>query len=192
MWDDCANIFTLRVQRVQQEYEQHRVPWQINSNATLKIQEKGFTALSAAAVYRMRPESLLTGRQKENSVQCGAWGNQENYSERYEEQTVRGVNSVRDLLRGLKKPCLFWSGSDVFIGRWVPGITKWYSCTISKIKYFFKRVWSWLRMNAGGVLNTCKSNGRYRRRDFGQTGCIFSGGRVSNAWVTCLTPGDNT
>ena len=24
---------------------------------------------------------------------------------------------------------------------------------------FFKRVWSWLRMNAGGVPNTCKSNG---------------------------------
>ena len=23
----------------------------------------------------------------------------------------------------------------------------------------YKRVWSWLRMNAGGVLNTCKSNG---------------------------------
>ena len=23
---------------------------------------------------------------------------------------------------------------------------------------FYQRVWSWLRMNAGGVLNTCKSN----------------------------------
>ena len=26
---------------------------------------------------------------------------------------------------------------------------------------FYQRVWSWLRMNAGGVLNTCKSNGNY-------------------------------
>ena len=26
---------------------------------------------------------------------------------------------------------------------------------------FYQRVWSWLRMNAGGVLNTCKSNGKY-------------------------------
>ena len=35
------------------------------------------------------------------------------------------------------------------------------------------RVWSWLRLNAGGMLNTCKSNGSY----FGSE----SGGRVSNA-----------
>ena len=27
------------------------------------------------------------------------------------------------------------------------------------------RVWSWLRMNAGGVLNTCKSNGAYMIED---------------------------
>ena len=27
------------------------------------------------------------------------------------------------------------------------------------IKLLNMRVWSWLRMNAGGVLNTCKSNG---------------------------------
>ena len=26
------------------------------------------------------------------------------------------------------------------------------------------RVWSWLRMNAGGVLNTCKSNGEMKRK----------------------------
>jgi hypothetical protein len=38
-------------------------------------------------------------------------------------------------------------------------------------------------MNAGGVLNTCKSNVR---------GAIpESGGRVSNTWVTCLEVGDN-
>ena len=39
---------------------------------------------------------------------------------------------------------------------------------------FFRRVWSWLRTNAGGVLNTCKSNGNLY---FGKG---ESGKRVSN------------
>ena len=49
------------------------------------------------------------------------------------------------------------------------------------------RVWSWLRTNAGGVLNTCKSNGDSGRfiRNY------LSGGRVSNTWVTCPMEGDN-
>ena len=50
------------------------------------------------------------------------------------------------------------------------------------------RVWSWLRMNAGGVLNTCKSNGLYMK----PSDCKVSGGRVSNAWITCLILGDNS
>ena len=56
-------------------------------------------------------------------------------------------------------------------------------------KHFNMRVWSWLRMNAGGVLNTCKSNEAlwYFRIDE-----WLSGGRVSNAWVTCLIQGDNS
>lgn len=52
------------------------------------------------------------------------------------------------------------------------------------------RVRSWLRMNAGGVPNTCKSNemriGKLRPED-----ALSSGGRVSNTWVTCLMEGDN-
>ena len=44
-------------------------------------------------------------------------------------------------------------------------------------------------MNAGGVLNTCKSNGLFLE-GFGRMGEV-SGGRVSNAWVTYLTLGDN-
>jgi hypothetical protein len=39
-------------------------------------------------------------------------------------------------------------------------------------------------MNAGGVLNTCKSNGRL---EIG-----ISGERVSNALVTCPEEGDNS
>ncbi len=37
------------------------------------------------------------------------------------------------------------------------------------------RVWSWLRLNAGGMLNTCKSN------DDEVLAPLISGGRVSNA-----------
>ena len=57
-------------------------------------------------------------------------------------------------------------------------------------KALFMRVRSWLRMNAGGVPNTCKSNemriGKLRPED-----TLSSGGRVSNTWVTCLMEGDN-
>ena len=31
---------------------------------------------------------------------------------------------------------------------------------IQVLRYIYWRVWSWLRTNAGGVLNTCKSNGK--------------------------------
>ena len=57
-----------------------------------------------------------------------------------------------------------------------------------RIKHYNMRVWSWLRMNAGGVLNTCKSNGVCMK----PSDCRLSGGRVSNAWVTCLVLGDNS
>ena len=40
-------------------------------------------------------------------------------------------------------------------------------------KVFLWRVRFWLRMNAGGVLNTCKSNG--------ESAMVSSGERVSNA-----------
>ena len=44
------------------------------------------------------------------------------------------------------------------------------------MKVFLWRVRFWLRMNAGGVLNTCKSNGIHRALPGGE-----SGERVSNA-----------
>ena len=40
-------------------------------------------------------------------------------------------------------------------------------------------------MNAGGVLNTCKSS------DEVSFGKWISGGRVSNTWVTCLIEGNS-
>ena len=59
---------------------------------------------------------------------------------------------------------------------------------VLRSKHLNMRVWSWLRMNAGGVLNTCKSNGLYMK----PSDCKVSGGRVSNAWITCLILGDNS
>ena len=59
------------------------------------------------------------------------------------------------------------------------------------------RVWSWLRINAGGAHKTCKSNGSRYKIDwrfiwlkFYNNG--FSGGLVSNAWATCLLEGNNS
>ena len=50
----------------------------------------------------------------------------------------------------------------------------------SRVNTNTSRVWSWLRMNAGGVHNTFKSNEI----------AISSGGRVSNAWATYPCVGD--
>ena len=47
-------------------------------------------------------------------------------------------------------------------------------------------------MNAGGVLNTCKSNGVYTEGVFGQRKYKLSGGRVSNVWVTYPIQEDNS
>ena len=62
---------------------------------------------------------------------------------------------------------------------------KWFEAW-KRFRYNFLRVWSWLRTNAGGVPNTCKSNGV---KSFG---FLLSGERVSNAWRTCLSVGDNS
>ncbi len=47
-------------------------------------------------------------------------------------------------------------------------------------------------MNAGGVLNTCKSSGEIGRNPFGEEFLVLSGGRVRNTWVTCPYHRDNT
>ena len=57
------------------------------------------------------------------------------------------------------------------------------------------RVWSWLRTNAGGVPNTCKSNGDKRWFDDSlllDFLAYLSGGRASNAWATCPSEGNNS
>ena len=51
------------------------------------------------------------------------------------------------------------------------------------IKLLNMRVWSWLRMNAGGVLNTCKSNGVYMWAWSACTKQSFVN-LVADGWVT--------
>ena len=46
-------------------------------------------------------------------------------------------------------------------------------------------------MNAGGMPNTCKSNGVPFSDSFGMKKIELSGGRVSNAWITCPFVGNN-
>ena len=50
----------------------------------------------------------------------------------------------------------------------------------------FRRVWFWLRTNAGGVDKTCKSNEILSKACFAKS----SGERVSNTWATCPEAGD--
>ena len=50
--------------------------------------------------------------------------------------------------------------------------------------FFERRVRSWLRMNAGGAPNTCKSSGTPPRWE-------ASGERLSNTWTTCPLHRDN-
>ena len=47
-------------------------------------------------------------------------------------------------------------------------------------KHFNMRVWSWLRMNAGGVLNTCKSN----EAPWNASSDKWIGDLVADGWVT--------
>ena len=124
---------------------QNKEPWQINSNATLKIQE---------------------------NIQRTKWGSR---------KTDSNLETVKERLKN--KP----EGLDEDQGRLNRLIRDLQSKFPKYVKQtFYLRVWSWLRMNAGGVLNTCKSNGPE------ELAPKVSGGRVSNAWVTCLIQGDNS
>ena len=56
---------------------------------------------------------------------------------------------------------------------------------INYLKFIQWRVWSWLRMNASGRLNTCKSRGNRVLAP------LTTGARVSNAYATYLLQGDS-
>ena len=62
--------------------------------------------------------------------------NNSSKSKRFDERLIERLTFKTVDLVDKSKARLFWSGDQLFN----------------------MRVWSWLRMNAGGVLNTCKSN----------------------------------
>ena len=51
-------------------------------------------------------------------------------------------------------------------------------------KNFYQRVWSWLRMNAGGVPNTCKSSEALASELSGEEACDWA----ADGWVTRREP----
>ena len=66
----------------------------------------------------------------------------------------------------------FWSKNHSKQSIFTQSVMYWVNWTINM------RVWFWLRTNAGGVLNTCKSNER-------------SNTLVADGWVTREEPGSN-
>ena len=103
------------------------------------------------------------------------------FSERTKPSKLRKQRNVNVYL-----PVLNLNFRDPRSGALKVGLTEWDQSFINM------RVWSWLRMNAGGVLNTCKSNEALKSIPSGWSLRWLSGGRVSNAWVTCPIEGDNS
>ena len=56
--------------RVQQHRTQDTAPWQINSNATLKIQEKKFLKIFQRVSDRYKPNSKCLGKRIQKSQAC--------------------------------------------------------------------------------------------------------------------------
>ena len=120
----CDSISPLRVQ---QEATRSSGPWQINSNATLKIQRK--LSLSEQKQYN--------GKTRSQAVLC---------PESNEREKDKSLIPAWKFLPG-RNDSTAWK------------FLRSKNFQFSQSENFYSRVWSWLRMNAGGVLNTCKSNG---------------------------------
>ena len=57
----CGRYDSISTLRVQQHRTQDTAPWQINSNATLKIQEKKFLKIFQRVSNRYKPNSKCLG-----------------------------------------------------------------------------------------------------------------------------------
>ena len=78
-----------------------------------------------------------------------------------------------------KREIVLWKLSKTSI--WVAGL----KTNLNKVKYnFFWRVWSWLRMNAGGMPKTCKSNEEAQWRWSACTKLDLDSLLVADGWVT--------
>jgi hypothetical protein len=135
---------------------------------------------------------IYTVRNGNWSLKIEQWKKQTYFAERQRTLRRSSPHENANTLKFLKwnKPYTIVQGSiwsTNFVGETSTLVDE--ASSQKRLKQDFNiRVWSWLRTNAGGVLNTCKSNGN--------SGVFiwsyFSGGRVSNTWVTCPMEGDNT
>ena len=95
-------------------------------------------------------------------------------------------NSGRKRQRGMGRKGKFFERME-WCSKWLKSINLRTQAiksgqTQSKRNYIGWRVWSWLRMNAGGRLNTCKSNGNSTSN---------SSWRVAHGCVTRMQPTHN-
>ena len=69
------------------------------------------------------------------------------------------MNTKHQILDSLSRSSIAWSGTTLnFFEAMIMVSIIWFE-QLGCLNTILLRVWSWLRMNAGGVLNTCKSNG---------------------------------
>ena len=94
----------------------------------------------------------------ENSMNFHSKNLAEMLNLRNSKKAIERLHGTNLCFLGNKKPESFWQGN----------------------KHFNMRVWSWLRMNAGGVLNTCKSNEALSNKSSEELDCDL----VADGWVT--------
>ena len=120
-WKGCRSLIAARgfkslLLRFGISKDYRTVPWQINSNATLKIPRVIDVDNNSGRIQRDARIVSRTSDQKDHNPK----------NSKFWRRKLREQKPVE-------------TGEE---------------------KTFNMRVWSWLRMNAGGVPNTCKSNGQ--------------------------------
>ena len=136
----CDNLTKLSRKRQAPTRKRRNEPWQINNNATLKI--------LAIKVFKRTALGRMLGR----SFHKLAWW-----------KVMTNIRKCESIWKPNADEQIYlwvWENSN-----WTEKMQIFKPKTVSQMKklagqLFNMRVWSWLRMNAGGVLNTCKSNGQ--------------------------------
>ena len=134
--------------------------WQLNRNATLNI----FLRFSGAQVRMNRIRGARTpetGQTKLYRAERPLWAKQPLAAADCAAGRLLRIAQLNDLKYFQNEPNQANYGADLDVNVWTVTVLNlnprfpWDgSLTIINM-----RVWSWLRMNAGGVPNTCKSNG---------------------------------
>ena len=134
--------------------------WQLNRNATLNI----FLKFSGAQVRMIRKRSARTPETEQTKLyraERPLWAKQPLAAADCAAGRLLRIAQLNDLKYFQNEPNQANYGADLDVNVWTVTVLNlnprfpWDgSLTIINM-----RVWSWLRMNAGGVPNTCKSNG---------------------------------